>query len=47
MTLTRSFLKTYFVVGKIEENLNSRFSNIESINFTKKMFVNIQQENFT
>ena len=45
MTLTRSFLKTYFVVGKIEENLNSRFrSNIESINFTKKMFVNIQQE---
>lgn len=45
MTLTRSFLKTYFVVGKIEDELNLRFRrNIENINFTKKMFVNIQQE---
>ncbi|EHU1481980.1 UvrD-like helicase domain protein [Acinetobacter baumannii OIFC0162] len=45
MTLTRSFLKTYFVVGKIEDNLRQRFANnIENITSTKKMFVNIQQE---
>ncbi|MCU4400675.1 DEAD/DEAH box helicase [Acinetobacter pittii] len=45
MTLTRSFLKTYFVVGKIEDNLSQRFANnIENITTTKKMFVNIQQE---
>ncbi len=45
MILTRSFLKTYFVVGKIEDNLRQRFANnIENITSTKKMFVNIQQE---
>ena len=37
MTLTRSFLKTYFVVGKIEDNLRQRFANnIENITSTKK-----------
>jgi len=45
MTLTRSFLKTYFVVGSIDSELNLRFNNhIEVINSTKKMHVNIQQE---
>ncbi|WP_313035051.1 DEAD/DEAH box helicase [Acinetobacter sp.] len=45
MTLTRSFLKTYFVVGSIEQDLSIRFArNIETINLTKKMHVNIQQE---
>lgn len=45
MTLTRSFLKTYFVIGTINEELNSRFNqNIEIINNTKKMCVYTQQE---
>lgn len=45
MTLTRSFLKTYFVVGSIDQDLNYRFTkNIENINLTKKMHVSVQQE---
>lgn len=45
MTLTRSFLKTYYVVGTIDKELNNSFTtNIENVNSTRKMFVNIQQE---